>query len=67
VSWFVDPGATGLRAATCQFGHFFASRETAASWAARYPHGGVLTLDQALEAARALVSDVFGPEHLAPR
>lgn len=66
VSWFVDPAGTGLRAATCQFGHFFASRESAAAWAAKYPQGGVLALDQALDAARALVIDVFGPQAAAP-
>jgi alkylmercury lyase len=59
VSWFVDPAGTGLRAATCQFGHFFASRESAAAWAAKYPQGGVLALDEALDAARALVADMF--------
>jgi alkylmercury lyase len=59
VTWFVDPDATGLRAATCQFGHFFASPESAAAWAARYPQGGVLALDEALDAARALVADMF--------
>jgi alkylmercury lyase len=67
VSWFVDPTATGLRAATCQFGHFFASRQSAASWAERYPQGGVLTLDEAMEAARALASDVFGAGDAQPR
>ena len=67
VSWFVDPAGTGFRAATCQFGHFFASREGAAAWAAKYPQGGVLTLDEALDAARALVSDVFTPEAGSPQ
>jgi alkylmercury lyase len=59
VTWFVDPDATGLRAATCQFGHFFASPDSAAAWAAKYPQGGVLALDEALDAARALVADMF--------
>jgi alkylmercury lyase len=67
VSWFVDPAGTGFRAATCQFGHFFASRESAAAWAAKYPQGGVLSLDEALGAARALVADMFGAEDAAPR
>lgn len=62
VSWYVDSEAAGLRAATCQFGHFFASRESAAAWAAQYPQGGVLTLDEAMDAARTMVSDVFGAE-----
>ena len=31
VSWFFDPGATGFRASICQFGHFFASRDSAAA------------------------------------
>jgi alkylmercury lyase len=62
VSWFVDPASTGFRDATCQFGHFFASQESAAAWAAKYPHGGVLALDEALDAARALVADTFGAE-----
>jgi alkylmercury lyase len=60
VSWFVDPVGTGFRAATCQFGHLFGSRESAAAWAAKYPQGGVLALDEALDAARALASDVLG-------
>ena len=59
VSWFFDPNATGLRASVCQFGHFFASRESAASWAAKYPQGGVLTLEQAIAAARSLVAETF--------
>jgi alkylmercury lyase len=67
VSWFVDPTATGLRAATCQFGQFFASRDSAAAWAEQYPQGGVLALDEALDAARALASDVFEPQARAPR
>jgi alkylmercury lyase len=58
-SWFIDPSASGFRAAACQFGHFFASRESAAAWAAQYPQGGVLALDEAMEAARALVADMF--------
>ena len=65
VSWFVDPGGTGLRAATCQFGHFFASRGSAAAWAAKYRQGGVLALDEAIDAARALVTDVFGAQAAA--
>jgi alkylmercury lyase len=65
-SWFIDPTATGFRAAACQFGHFFASRESAAAWAAKYPQGGVLTLDEAMDAARALVSDMFGTGDGAP-
>jgi alkylmercury lyase len=67
VSWFIDPAATGFRAAACQFGHFFASRESAAAWVAKYPQGGVLTLDEAIDAARALVSDMFGAEDGAAR
>lgn len=59
VTWFFDPDATGFRASTCQFGHFFASPESAAAWAAKYPQGGVLALDEALNAARALVADMF--------
>ena len=59
VSWYFDPAGTGFKAAVCQFGHFFASRESAAAWAAKYPQGGVLSLDEALEAARRLVADVF--------
>lgn len=59
VSWFFDPGATGFRASVCQFGHFFASSESAASWVARYPQGGVLTLEEAIAAARTLVSETF--------
>jgi alkylmercury lyase len=65
VSWFFDAAATGFRASVCQFGHFFASRESAAQWAAEYPQGGVLTLDEALDAARALVADMFGPKDRA--
>ena len=62
VSWFFDPSATGFRASVCQFGHFFASRESAADWAGKYPQGGVLTLDEAMEASRSLVADMFGPK-----
>src|SRR5919106_1928600 len=62
VSWFFDPSGTGLRAAVCQFGHFFASRESAEAWSTKYPQGGVLSLDEALEAARALAADTFGAE-----
>lgn len=62
VSWFYDAAATGFRASVCQFGHFFASRDSAAEWAAKYPQGGVLTLDEAMEASRSLVADVFGPK-----
>jgi alkylmercury lyase len=67
VTWFVDQAGTGFRAATCQFGHFFASSESAAVWAAKYPQGGVLPLDEALDAARALMADMFGAEDEAPR
>jgi alkylmercury lyase len=66
VTWFMDPAGTGFRAAICQFGHFFASPESAAAWAAKYPQGGVLALDEALDAARALVTDVFGAQAAAP-
>jgi alkylmercury lyase len=59
VSWFVDPSAEGVRAAACQYGHFFASRESAATWLARYPRGGVLSLDEAMEGARRSAAD-FG-------
>src|SRR5919106_908874 len=62
VSWFFDPDASGLRASICQFGHFFASRQSAAAWAEKYPHGGVLTLDEAMEASRSLVAELFGPK-----
>jgi alkylmercury lyase len=60
VSWFVDPSAEGVRAAACQFGHFFASRESAEAWVARYPQGGVLSLDEALKAARESAVADFG-------
>lgn len=60
VSWFVDPSAEGVRAAACQFGHFFASRESAETWLATYPKGGVLSLDEALEAARQSAIADFG-------
>ena len=62
VSWFFDPAATGFRASVCQFGHFFASRDSAAEWAAKYPQGGVLTLDEAMDASRSLVAEMFGPK-----
>lgn len=67
VSWFFDPAATGFRASVCQFGHFFASRESAAQWAAKYPQGGVLTLDEAMDASRSLVAEMFGPQDGAER
>jgi alkylmercury lyase len=59
VSWYVDPTQTGIRASVCQFGHFFASREGAAAWAAKYPKGGVVNLEEALEGAGAIVSELF--------
>ena len=62
VSWFFDAAASGIRASVCQFGHFFASRESAAEWATRYPQGGVLTLDEAMDASRSLVVEMFGPK-----
>jgi alkylmercury lyase len=65
VSWFFDPAGTGFRASICQFGHFFASRDSAAEWAAKYPQGGVLTLNEAMDASRALVADLFGPKDAA--
>ena len=67
VSWFFDAAASGLRASVCQFGHFFASRESAMAWAAKYQQGGVLALDEALEASRALAADWFGTHNGAPR
>jgi len=60
VSWFVDPSAEGVRAAACQFGHFFTSRESAEAWLARYPEGGILTLAEALDAARRSAVADFG-------
>ena len=66
VSWFFDPAASGFRASVCQFGHFFASPESASAWAAKYPQGGVLALDEALDAARAMAADVFGADVGAP-
>jgi alkylmercury lyase len=60
VSWFVDASAEGVRAAACQYGHFFASRESAAAWLAKYPDGGVLSLDEAMEAARRSAVADFG-------
>jgi alkylmercury lyase len=61
VSWYVDPSGGGVRAAGCQFGHFFTSRDSAASWLGRYPQGGILSLDEAMETARRFASEVFGP------
>jgi len=61
ISWFVDPSAEGVRAAACQYGHFFASPESASSWVASYPKGGVLSLVDALEAARRSAVADFGP------
>jgi hypothetical protein len=60
VSWYVDPAGEGVRAAGCQFGHFFASRESATSWLATYPQGGILSLDEAMETARKFASDLSG-------
>jgi alkylmercury lyase len=60
VSWFVDPSAEGVRDAVCRFGHFFAARESAEAWVAKYPQGGVLSLDEALEAARRTAVEDFG-------
>jgi alkylmercury lyase len=60
VSWYVDPSGEGVRAAGCQFGHFFASRESAASWLAKYPQGGILSLDEAMNTGRRFASELFG-------
>ena len=60
VSWFVDPSAAGVRAVACQYGQFFASRQSADAWLARYPQGGVLSLGEALEAARRSAVADFG-------
>jgi alkylmercury lyase len=60
VSWFVDPSAEGVRSAACQYGHFFASRESAAGWLAKYPKGGILSLDEALDAGRRSAVADFG-------
>lgn len=60
VSWFVKPSADGVRDAVCQFGHFFASRETAEPWLARHPEGGLLSLSEALDAARRSAIADFG-------
>jgi alkylmercury lyase len=60
VSWFVDPSAEGVRAAVCQFGHFFASRASAEAWLTRYPQGGILSLAEALDAARRSAVAYFG-------
>jgi alkylmercury lyase len=60
VSWFVDPSGEGVRAAVCQFGQFFASRKNAEACLARYPQGGILTLDEALDAARHTAVAEFG-------
>ena len=54
------------KASVCQFGHFFALPESAAAWAAKYPLGGVLALEEALDAARAMAADVFGADVGAP-
>lgn len=61
VSWYVDPSGEGVRAAGCQFGHFFASNASAASWLAKYPQGGILSLEEALDTARRFASESFGP------
>ncbi len=60
VSWFVEPSADGVRDAVCQFGRFFASHETAAAWLARHPEGGLLSLSEALDAARRSAIADFG-------
>lgn len=60
VSWYVNPSGEGVRSAGCQFGQFFASPESAASWLATYPQGGILSLDEALSTARRFASEQFG-------
>ena len=60
VSWYVDPTGEGVRAAGCQFGHFFASPDSAKAWLARYPQGGILSLDDALDTARQYASEQYG-------
>jgi alkylmercury lyase len=59
VSWFFDPAASGFRASVCQIGHFFASRDSAAESAAKYPEGGVMALHEAMDASRELVAEMF--------
>ena len=49
-----------VRSAVCQFGRFFASRDSAEAWLAKYPQGGVLTLAEALDAARRSAVADFG-------
>lgn len=60
VSWYVDPSGQGVRAAGCQFGHFFASPDSAKPSLATYPQGGILSLDEALDTARQFASEQFG-------
>jgi alkylmercury lyase len=60
VSWYVDPSGERVRSAGCQFGQFFASAETAASWLERFPRGGVLSLEEAFDTARQFASETFG-------
>jgi alkylmercury lyase len=60
VSWYVDPSGQGVRSAGCQFGQFFGSPETAALWLARFPRGGILSLEEAFDTARRFVSESFG-------
>lgn len=60
VSWYVDPSGKGVRAAGCQFGHFFASPDSAKSWLAKFPQGGILSLDEAMTTGRRFASEQFG-------
>lgn len=66
VSWYVDPAGEGVRSAGCQFGHFFASPESAAAWLAKYPQGGILSLDEAMDTARTFASEQFGAGRVNP-
>jgi alkylmercury lyase len=59
MSWVgeIPPDNFGrMRATICHHVHFFASREAAARWSAEHPGGAVLSMPDAVEAARRLAA-----------
>jgi alkylmercury lyase len=53
----VRPGGqfADVRASTCQFGHFFSSREAAAEWTAEHPEGYVHSVEKGFELDREVI------------
>jgi alkylmercury lyase len=56
-----------VRAATCQFGHFFGSRAAATQWAEEHPDGHIHAVDEAFRLDREVIEqlgwDAAGEKH----